>query len=541
MRRLAVLLTLLSFGCRGEPTQVVVIVDAQHGVREQSGSVSVEIRGGDRGTMVPETVVHSVTETMEYDDWPIRFVLGPENGDATRVYQVEAVARRGAGMSSPALVTGRVISNYNDGRTLQVYLLLEDLCIGVRCDDPGQTCRGGACAGAFREPDEYTDGAVPDAGATPTCASDADCDDGVACTTDRCTRGFCLHTGDDAQCMDAIACTRGVCTPAGCQQEPVDAMCNDGVPCTADRCDVTTGCVATPDDDRCTAAADGTCDATNGCQYPVCNAETCVVENDCQSGASCDGDVCVRPPLCAGGGCCEGVCTDCNDNDPCTADVCTEGVGCENPPLDGGSCDDGLTCTTEGFCAGGTCMRGSDTCDDGNPCTADMCGAAGCMAPPVADGTPCDNRDGCPGDTCRGGSCRAASCGGMDAGVDSGIDSGVDSGVDSGTDGGLCGGGQTSCTGTSGFTCCDPGDDCCDGICCPSGTCIGAGVCDTPGPDGGSCGFGGEFCSGSADCCDGICCNGVCCDSGETCPSGFTCEMPFGDGGGPMTFDGGGV
>jgi hypothetical protein len=49
------------------------------------------------------------------------------------------------------------------------------------------------------------------------CAADAECDDGIACTLDRCVAGACTHTADDAVCEDGDVCTADACSlTAGC-------------------------------------------------------------------------------------------------------------------------------------------------------------------------------------------------------------------------------------------------------------------------------------------------------------------------------------
>ncbi len=60
----------------------------------------------------------------------------------------------------------------------------------------------------------------------------------------------------------------------------------------------------------------------------------------------------------------------CNDDgDPCTDDICIEGV-CQHIPKD---CSDGDLCTAD-ECIGGNCVYTLTViCDDGNPCTMDAC------------------------------------------------------------------------------------------------------------------------------------------------------------------------
>ncbi len=53
--------------------------------------------------------------------------------------------------------------------------------------------------------------------------------------------------------------------------------------------------------------------------------------------------------------------SDCNDNDPCTDNICLNGV-CSNPQ-NAGPCDDGDPCTQNDYCKKGTCA-GTGTCTD---------------------------------------------------------------------------------------------------------------------------------------------------------------------------------
>jgi PKD repeat protein len=86
----------------------------------------------------------------------------------------------------------------------------------------------------------------------------------------------------------------------------------------------------------------------------------------------------------------------CDDGNPCTADVCNNGV-CEHIPLaDGSACDDGDACTENDLCFGGNCAGSPVNCDDGDPSTFDFCDSgSGCYHvannPPVADFTATPN------------------------------------------------------------------------------------------------------------------------------------------------------
>ncbi len=186
--------------------------------------------------------------------------------------------------------------------------------------------------------------------------------------------------------------------------------CDDGVACTDDRCDPT-GCVSTPNDALCPGER---CSAT-GC-VPI----ACTIDEDCDDGDRCNGiERCM--PGSSPTGCVPGTPPDCNDGVSCTDDHCAPARGCFHDRFDD-RCDDGVACTVD-VCAGtagptGCEHRGDDTMcndactmggrcaptgctpsvprvcpDDRNPCTVESCdpAAGGCASEPIdadADGYP---------------------------------------------------------------------------------------------------------------------------------------------------------
>jgi hypothetical protein len=101
-------------------------------------------------------------------------------------------------------------------------------------------------------------------------------------------------------------------------------------------------------------------------------ADTCSVASDCPNG--------------------------CNDNNPCTADVCSNG----------------------------TCSNNTVTCDDENPCTYEYCSWQGCEVY-LADGYFCDDGDNCTAnDTCTAGSCKGTGRLGLTTAVASATETIVD-------------------------------------------------------------------------------------------------------------------
>lgn len=234
----------------------------------------------------------------------------------------------------------------------------------------GSACEGGFCNGFARCLPCLDDagGAAEDTGcgaSTPVCvenesspicagcAGDADCDDAIACTVDRCVESACEHAALPA----GASCRDGVCngeTGGGSCVACIDDM-STGTDrgCTSEqpRCDTSedppacTACQATDDCDdhnQCTADAcnDGACShaplaSGTPCVGGYCNgipgAEICIpkaCENDasCDDGVACTAEVCEASYLCSY----TPDHTQCSDSgDVCRPNVCTVGVGCQ--------------------------------------------------------------------------------------------------------------------------------------------------------------------------------------------------------------------
>jgi hypothetical protein len=220
---------------------------------------------------------------------------------------------------------------------------------------------------------------VVDASDTDTaevaCLGTPPCNDQNPCTVDLCVPGAgCQHAeaGQGATCEDGDLCT----TSDGCAGRVCKAgkpvACLDNNPCTDDACSKTAGCVFTNN-------------------VLPCN----------------DGDKCTTVDACTGGNCKGTAPNVCIDGDPCTGDYCDKDKGCIHP-AQAGTCTDGNACTDGDACAGGACKPGPPkVCDDQNPCTMDACDPkTGCTAAPLAgtcdDGLACTIQDACSGGTCKG-------------------------------------------------------------------------------------------------------------------------------------------
>ena len=136
-------------------------------------------------------------------------------------------------------------------------------CGGRACSDDDHCADGDVCNGR-----ESCEAGVCRTGATP------DCDDGIACTMDRCdtASGGCLNEATDAICDDGLFCNGPeVCGAAGCGPgTPVD--CDDGDACTDDYCsNMVSRCVRTTRDVDGDGWGDATCPESGGVPATDCN------------------------------------------------------------------------------------------------------------------------------------------------------------------------------------------------------------------------------------------------------------------------------
>ena len=123
------------------------------------------------------------------------------------------------------------------------------------------------------------------------------------------------------------------------------------------------------------------------CQPPI--------PRDCDNNDACTTDGCSNPQVM-----CTHQAIDCSDNDVCTVDSCNPAtVQCTNTPSDA-LCDDGNVCTDDSCDPAGSCQFVDNTasCEDGDLCTLnDVCAGGNCQSGSAQD---CDDLNLCTDDTC---------------------------------------------------------------------------------------------------------------------------------------------
>jgi hypothetical protein len=275
---------------------------------------------------------------------------------------------------------------------------------GLFCDGT-DTCAGGNCsqhsAPACPGPDGDSDCSEScsdsAAGCTGPDPNGSPCDDGIFCNgADFCQNGACSgHAGSPCPGADGDGNCSESCnenTKACDAPDPDGSACDDGVFCNgADSCDGGL-CGFHPGDPCPGPNGDGNCSQS-------CNEQAKACEGPDPDGSACDDAVfCNGADTCSGGACSVHAGDPCPgpDGDGNCAESCDEQAkACDAPDAFGSWCDDGNPCTVTSSCDGdGNCAGGAPTnCNDNDDCTTDACtnGGLGCSHTPIPN---------CPAVTC---------------------------------------------------------------------------------------------------------------------------------------------
>ena len=274
------------------------------------------------------------------------------------------------------------------------------------------------------------------------------CNDGNPCTIDACDPGGngqpakgCIHTSASNPCSDGDPCTVGdVCSHGACKPGTKGPNCNDGNPCTKDACDpqgaqsgtcthAKLSGAACDDGNNCTTGdlcTQGACQATgdkppcndnNPCTIDVCAPKTgkCIAKAGSNGIACDDGNPCTAGDTCNKGVCKAGVQPGCVAPNACQLGACDQKTGkCAfSPTNEGGLCNDGDACSLLDTCKAGKCLpKDGQLCNDNDVCTNDICDntTGKCVYTPGSEGAACDDGSKCTfAETCKNGACTPAS------------------------------------------------------------------------------------------------------------------------------------
>ncbi len=231
------------------------------------------------------------------------------------------------------------------------------------------------------------------------CLKSGDCNDSNVCTTDSCLNNQCVNApvakccNLDIECKDTNPCNLDKCVNHVCRYGPnpalpdcckADADCSDGITCTSEYCD--TGaqtCIKSlvPNMSPKCCWTDVECADSDPFTLDKC------LKNQCSNKA--DTTICdaTHP---------------CNDNNPCTSDVCDANKKCQYTAING-------CCTADAGCTVAPLT-------DGNICTTDKCVNNKCVFTPVTEcctktadcaaGGQWDDKNSCTTDSCVSYSCK---------------------------------------------------------------------------------------------------------------------------------------
>jgi hypothetical protein len=140
---------LLMAACKGDrygniPSEVIVEIDAEPGVRAQAASLHVVVEGM-TGLDELQGRVKRLDEVLKPVAFPKRIALVPLKGDDTRAFSLTVTALDD---KRQFVAEARMISGYVSADVRYARVVIEDACIGTSCEDVSTTCMRAMCVPA---------------------------------------------------------------------------------------------------------------------------------------------------------------------------------------------------------------------------------------------------------------------------------------------------------------------------------------------------------------------------------------------------------
>lgn len=236
-------------------------------------------------------------------------------------------------------------------RASLIALLPAPIALAACADDPLETCSSPAACAGEQQGDELGAASGSDAGgdgAAGACTSDAECDDGNACTSDTCVAGSCARAPvGEGEMVGMLGCLAVRCEGGAEKGGPAPA----GTFCEGTRlCDGSGACV--PCNGSVSCPEGYACRGDGACALAL--------------GAQCDTDAACASEHCVGGQCCQSACGECQTCDAAQGfSACAFVPAYESHP----TCAAGEVCNGAGACA----LPDGEVCWLDDDCASDSC------------------------------------------------------------------------------------------------------------------------------------------------------------------------
>ncbi len=126
------------------PTELVVDIDAEPGVKARAQSLQIVVEGA-RDVSDPTQLARSLVQDIKPLKLPLRVAVLPLFGDAKRRFVLTATA---LDAQQGLVAQVRLVSGYVADEVHYARILLDDACLDTKCDGTLDTCSNGRCVSA---------------------------------------------------------------------------------------------------------------------------------------------------------------------------------------------------------------------------------------------------------------------------------------------------------------------------------------------------------------------------------------------------------